>query len=470
MTKATKLVIGASIALASLTFPGCERDEEVSCEMFGAACVGAPGGELCGDDYCTEGANCSEVIEVENDADLQSAAGRAAAGSCIAVAPGDYGAVSLAGGVSLLGKGADAVRIRQLSYSGGSGSLVRGVEVQNGVTIDGTTGVQLDSIRVVGGSIGVDAKNGASIALAHTTISGTALYGIFADGSSVAMSQTIVQDTQGAGVWTQCAGDGGCACTDKPSLEINDSLVRRTKLVGVSVRGTRTSMHHVDIREIRDFNFSTQGGGFAASQCSELDLTGIHIENTDAFGVLISRSSGKLGGGLDEFGIIIVNSRVGCWLDAVGADGLQPLEVNGLDVDSVHGVGLGLGLESKGIIIVNSKIANTKLKTLPVMGGGSEDVGDALVWNEGVQADVQGITISSTARHPVLLDGNVGVGSKLTSLTLAGGDESKGILQQRAVVPGDAIVPEVDNGTSITQAPDIVAGVPVAPSVPPAAE
>ena len=66
-------------------------------------------------EYCPSGVECSEVVEVSDDAGLQAAAGNASSGTCIALTRGIYGRRRLASWRQPLGPGA---RLRRASGHG----------------------------------------------------------------------------------------------------------------------------------------------------------------------------------------------------------------------------------------------------------------------------------------------------------------------------------------------------------------
>ena len=61
---------------------------------------------------------------------------------------------------------------------------------------------------------------------------------------------------------------------------------------------------------------------------------------------------------------------------------------------------------------------------------GPADVGDGILWHEGAFASFTNLTLDGNARSSVLIDGEVATGSAFANVTLQGGDEGKGIVQQ----------------------------------------
>jgi hypothetical protein len=75
-------------------------------------------------------------------------------------------------------------------------------------------------------------------------------------------------------------------------------------------------------------------------------------------------------------------------------------------------------------------VSGTTTKALPVKGqlGSVQEVGHGIAWLDGSEVTVTGVTLSGNARASVLIDGEA-TGS-LSDLTLTGGDEQKGVVQQ----------------------------------------
>ena len=175
---------------------------------------------------------------------------------------------------------------------------------------------------------------------------------------------------------------------------------------------------------------ANSGGGLVASACATIDASGLDVGDNDLFGVLVDSASGKLGAPGEENGIIIHGNVMGIWLQGVGADDGPSVSMDNTVVEGNQGVGVGIGGGSKGIIIHGSEVRNTTTRVLAVADGGSEEVGDGLLWTGAAEVTVDGLSISGSARQAVLIDGTVGAGSAISHLYLSGGDEGKGVVQQ----------------------------------------
>jgi len=98
---------------------------------------------------------------------------------------------------------------------------------------------------------------------------------------------------------------------------------------------------------------------------------------------------------------------------------------------------------------------------------GLQTIGDGFVWHENASVQVQGLTLAGNARTAMLIDGPVATGSTITDLTLEQGDETMGIVQQRANQLDQA--PEVSGSTpAVSQTMDAPHDLAIAP-LPPAA-
>src|SRR5262245_61928742 len=85
---------------------GCASEDEIH-----GVCAGVPMTRVCDSDSCTEGVNCSQVLEASDDSSLASAIQGAQSGACISLSSGTYKAADLPGGVSLLGPSASDVTV-----------------------------------------------------------------------------------------------------------------------------------------------------------------------------------------------------------------------------------------------------------------------------------------------------------------------------------------------------------------------
>jgi hypothetical protein len=467
------LVLGAApLGCGSDPLPvvaaGCPDDRVIA-----GACAGVPAAALCDGDLCTSGATCAEVIEVAADADLQRASASARPGACIALGPGSYAAVSLPGGVSLLGRGADFVAVQGLALGAGDGAVARGLTVgAGGVRLEGAARARLEAVRVRGSAAdGVTVGAGASLDVVASEIEGAARYGLSAfDAGRVTLERSLISGSRGPGLWAQCTG--GCACAAPVELEARGVLLRDSKIVGVSLVGARATLSDVEVsgNELSGFDPS---GGVAVSACSRLVASALRIADNSGCGLLVDGASAALGE--SGSGFEVSGSRPGVWIQNTAAD--QAVVLAGGILERNRGVGLGMSGEARGIIIDGMRIADTLADTTAVNANGALDqavVGDAVSWQERAQAAISGLvlrgnglasanpSVAPSSRASVLIDGDVGPASSLAEVTLEGGDEATGIVQQR--LTGGGASPERGAGVpEITTSAAELFSVPIAP-------
>lgn len=443
---------------------GCPAGNEI-----GGTCAGVPAAALCDADTCADGVSCASVVSVSDDASLASAAASASAGTCIALAPGSYGDVSLPGGVSLLGRRAGEVSVKSVALkAGASGGTIRGIEVgAGGVAIEaGSATVAIQATRIANSAgPGLVIGAGASADVAQSEVVGSALHGVSAlDAASVSIKESIISGSKGPGIWAQCAT--GCDCAASSVLSVSKSILRDNKVIGLSLVGVSGSLQSVDVRDNTEAPNFKGSGGISVSGCGALSAEGVRVLDNSYFGVLVDNASASIGGPDPAQGVEISRNFMGVWVQNVTE--MQPVKLEGLSVTDNEGVGLGATGEARGIICWNSAITGTKSTVIPVIAGGKPDaqeVGDGLAWTGGSQMQIDGVRLGGNARSSVLIDGAAADGSSISNLTLEGGDELKGIVQQN--VQAGAGTPTVGAGApSIMSTATELFAVPVAPAVP----
>jgi hypothetical protein len=431
------------------------------------ACAGAPLDAICNEDACSAGVSCSSVVSASDDASLTAAAAGAKEGACITVAPGTYGDVVLPGGVSLLGRGAASVTVGHVVLgAGGSGAVLRGVTVAGGVEVLGASAeITSSSIKNSAGA-GITVGAGASLTVKSSAITGSATHGVSAfDAASVAIETSIISGSSGPGLWAQCAS--GCDCAAPSTLSVKKSILRDNKIVGVSVVGVAATLEGVDVRDNSEAPDFKGSGGISASGCSTLSASSVRVLDNSAFGILVDGASAMIGGPNADQAVEVSRNFMGVWIQNVTEQ--QPVKLDGVTMLENQAVGLGTTGESRGIICWNSAISGTKLVTIPVLANGSaasQEVGDGLVWLGYSQMQLDHLTLSGNARASILIDGSTAPGSSLAHITLSGGDEDKGILQQNAK-SGVTPTPETSTDSpEVTTSAVEAFSVPVGPAVP----
>ncbi|WP_437316936.1 hypothetical protein [Sorangium sp. So ce385] len=479
------LVLTAVAALGPAAL-GCASDPEPTkgaCPgalTASGACVGVPAGALCDGDFCAGSADCAEVIEVASPAALSPAAAAAEPGACIALGPGAYGAVDLPPGVSLLGRGAGSVTVAAVSLAAGDGAVLRGLTVgEGGVALAAGARARIEAVRVAGSAAdGVTVGLGATLDLVDAAIEGSARYGLSVfDADRVSVVRSVVSGSRGPGLWAQCTG--GCDCDATVDLEVEDAVLRDNKVVGVSLVGARASLSRVEVSGNGLSGFDPSGG-VSVSACASLEAASLKVADNSGFGLLIDGASAAIGG--DGAGFEVSGNQPGIWIQNTTPE--QPVALRGGVLEKNRAIGLGMSGEARGIIIDGMRIAGTLADSAVVSASGEhaqEVVGDGVSWQERAQAAIHGLVLSGNGlessnpsidpsrRASMLIDGDVGRDSRLGAITLEGGDEEAGIVQQRLAAGGVSPLRSTDV-PRITTSPDALFSVPVAPIAPTALE
>ena len=441
---------------------GCPAGDEIR-----GACAGVPAQALCDGDSCTEGVDCADVISVSDDASLASAMSSAGSGTCVALAPGTYGAVTLPGGARLLGRSAADVQVSAITVGAGKGSMVRGLSVgAGGVTLASGANLLLESVRVTGATgAGISAPGDAVVTVRSSVIGGGAGSGLRAgDGATITLEDSILEDNQGPGLLAACSAD--CDCPSPPDIVLRRTIVRANHVGGVVLFGAHALLESVDIQGTLvgdDVAFGLGGGGLSAASCSDVTAKDLHVFDNRAYGILLDDSTATVGDPESPSGIQITGNEIGVWAQHISQSHPQTVRLDGLLVKGNKGVGIGASGDAVGLIICKSAITDTSLADVLVEAGGEEQVGDGLLWLGGSEIAVDGLSLSGNARASVVIDGEA-TGS-LTHVTLSGGDEAKGVVQQQYA--GGA-QPQIGAGApAITTSADGLFAIPVPPSLPP---
>jgi hypothetical protein len=433
--------------------------------MVGDVCAGVPNAPICEEDYCTQGVACASVVEVGSGSAFADAVAGAQAGTCIALGPGTYGAVILPDGVSLLGKGADFVKIASVEI-GGFGVRVRGVSVESGSVSTRGGDAVIEGVRITASpEDGIHVGGGGSVTINNSEVRAAERYGVSAfDAARVEVDASIIdgKDGQsGPGLWAQC-GDG-CNCTATPDVKLSNTKLVGNSIVGLSLVGVAATLTNVEVSNTQVGGNFEAGGGISASACSTVSATSVSIIDNLDFGFLIDDSS------IDMDGFTVSGNLRGVWIQNIGMSMAATATVrNGVVTDN-QGVGIGVAAASEGVTVVQTTISGTKAIALPVLvngvSAGSEEVGDGLTWKGASQVSLDSVTVSSSARASVLIDGEVGSGSTIDNVVLSYGDELRGILQQN--LPTGGAQPAVSGSPPITTSATEQFAVPADISIPP---
>lgn len=422
-------------------------------------CAGVPASPICDNDVCADGVSCDRVVTVTSAPALANALADAGAGTCIALAPGDYGSLSMPAGVRLLGRYAGDVRLTGLSFGQGSGAYVRGVSVLGGgIRVEGATGVTIDSV-LVQDSIddGIHVEPGATLTIKHTEVLRSARYGVFSSAhDAIEMYATIIDESEGAGLWADCGAPDCCTSTATPLpwMSVDSTIIRENRLAGMSIQGVDTALEHVAISGTRvsvGDNPGQFGGGLTVAACSRLSARDVRLEDNSYFGVLLESSEvtfGEVGSGQ---GSVVSGNRVGVWVRNVpqGVPTPMTMRIENADIRDNDGVGVGFDKDSQGIIFCRSSVSSTRMRLEPVEKDGSigyfEEVGDGISWLEGAGVTVEDVSLYDNMRTSLLINGSAS--GFLTNVTVSGvGSE---VLQQS--FPSGGASPVVSGETPMLQ-------------------
>jgi hypothetical protein len=234
-------------------------------------------------------------------------------------------------------------------------------------------------------------------------------------------------------------------------------------IVGLSLVGASAHLDNVEVTNTDVGQSFDAGGGISASACSTLTATDLRIADNEDFGLLLDDSA------LDVDGFSVARNLRGVWMQNIGASMPATASLRNATITENRGVGIGVASSSVGVTIQQTVVSDTKVISLPVLIDGvsasTEQVGDGITWKGGSQVALDGVTVSASQRVSVLIDGEVGSGSSIANVTLAGGDESLGILQQS--VPEGGEQPSVTGSPSVTVLPDEQYSVPADVAIPP---
>jgi len=427
-----------------------ERADECRYEYRGE-CIGVPLGPLCEESVCTDGVDCARVVTVASAGELDAAIRSASAGTCITVEPGDYSSTaSLPAGVSLLGQSADTVRVQGVEMIEGGGAVLRGVTTAHLLIEGGTTAV-VYGVRVEGSSDdAIRVQGNAAVALRRSEVLSGAGIGVRAiDHAWLAVERSVVLDTEGAGIWGQCGT--GCDCPGVSEISLHHVRVERAGGYGVALLGIVGTIDGIELLDTRTGADFAAGGGLSISGCSQVVADAVRVAKSSFLGVLVDHSSAQLGaslsGGDGGEGLDVSGTSSGMVIS--GVESGQQVTIRNATLHDNAGLGFCVGGFSTDVSIFDSSVSNTSETTLPSGTGTAARVGDGLQWTSGTRLVIDGLSLSGSQRQSMLINGAVLPGSRIDNLSLSGGDESTGILQQYAGSPSDA--PEIGPGVPPVQ-------------------
>lgn len=457
-------VLGAASACSD------EAQLECSYSLAGGRCVGVPQGGLCEGAFCTSGVSCTRTYHVRAGAGaggdgsagaplsrLADAASQAVSGDCIALAAGSYSPATLAGGVSLLGAGADSVTISvgaatgasplppALTVKGGSGGVLRGFTISGegrGLFVSKTANLRLEQLRVtrtreigieVSGATGLSIRNveidaiargpagadgaglvvvaGADVSVDLSAMVGAASQGVLVSESRVALRDTLVQQCGEHGVAVMCSTDPRCQTSLASSL--TDVTLLRNKGSSLLLFGARVSGARVEIDSPRFMGARRIARGIEAqahnNQQAHLELDSSTIRDSAGEGAVLDRTTGKLANTT-----IRDSGDRGVWVQGLDSGALL-LKNNQVLDNSWAGIG---ATGASGLTIEGGTISGTRKKTLPAGNGGTITCGDGVQVLGSSRVTVQTTTVQNNARAAVLVDASE---ARVSGSTIAGG-------------------------------------------------
>lgn len=416
--------------------PACEDSNRV-----GETCVGVPTEPVCRDSTCTQGVDCTEVVEVGGDAALADAMQTARTGACLALVPGSYGdggSVTVPAGVSLLGRSALDVDVRGLVLEGGT-TIVRGLRVgTEGVRILEGADARIEATEIVGPSDDAfTVGRGARVTIVSSTIRGAGGIGIRAiDTGDVRVERSIVQNSAGPGIWVECSD--GCACASPATVSMDFASVRHNGAVGIALVGVSADIRNTSASE--NSTGLVSSGGIAALRCSDVHLEAVTLKSNAGFGMLVDGSAAILGGA--DASVAIGYNRIGLWVQDSEDTGAAGVELIGGHVFENDGVGIGVLGASSHLIVRDALISATHRTALPVLDvtgvAAVEEVGDGIDWLGGARVTLERVVMRDDERAAILIDGPVDPASSITGLVLETTDLEHGVTQQSLGV-GDAL-------------------------------
>jgi hypothetical protein len=353
----------------------------------------------------TDGVACSSQIAVANDGELASKAAAATAGSCLVLAPGTYGAVTLPAGVSLLGKGASGTTLAGVTLTGGAPATIRGLAV---------------------GAAGIVATGKGELTIDRVLVSHAAGYGISVIDTNLTLLASTIEYSGKFGV----AASSACAmaCTERPKLAIKSVFVREAHGVGIWAHGADVTLSGVQIDTTRAQGF-LYGRGLEVA--AEPDLGQTCSVSASSFAILHG----------DEVGVFVdgCTANLSQFLSSQNIRGVQlqnipdgGAKLQDFTMEANKALGLGIA-KSKGIIVQGGRIASTVALRVPVDVGGVQEVGDGLNWLESDVNVGATVSIEGSARQGVIIDST---STGKFEGTLGGGDELKGIIVQGGLTAG----------------------------------
>jgi len=382
------------ILLSLLALSGCSSKDStptISCDDRAKVGGNCPG--VTDDAVSTDGIACTTKVDV-TPADLVSKAS-SPAGTCLVLGGGSYPAVTLAPGVSLIGKGSGSTAIEGITTKGAAAATIRGVKVgAGGIVVSGAGTLNIDKVLV----------------------SGATTYGIAATGTTLNVTASTIDHTGSFGLFSLCKAD---CLPSRTKLTLDRVFVHQAKLVGVWVHGgVDVTIDGVQIDKTAAGSF-LYGRGLEIAEGATVDGKRLAVVDNVDVGIFVDGGSVKL------TSFTASRNVRGVQLQAIpeGGGKLEDFAV----IDN-QALGIGIANGSKGLIVQGGLVASTKAYNVPVDIGGIQNVGDGINWLGGSEVTIaSSVKIEGSARRPVIIDAS---SKGKFEGTLSGGDETTGLIVQ----------------------------------------
>lgn len=421
---------------------GCGDDETgaLPATLSDGTRVGVDQGSLCAEAFCVEGVACKSTYHVQAGGSgdgtanapfgkLADAAAKAVAGDCIALAPGSYERAVLAGGVSLLGAGAERTTIQTtagqtgLFIEDGSGGTLRGFAITGpgyGIAVKKVTGLTLTQLRFQGqrptaidvrqstglkisrvevlqtapgtggGSVGLLLGEGSSATVELAYFSDCGGQGILVHESRLDMTASLVEKSGRYGVVIQCSQNVACANALASSLdrvELDQSAGVGLLVIGAKLQAQRLKVGHTTLS-------NNIGRGVELQNDAAVELSSSHIHDSGSQGIVVMAATGKL-----QDTTVEQSGAHGIWIQNI-ANGTLALS----NTKVIGSVGAGIALtQSSGVSITGGSLSGVK-NMMDLSTPNFDLIGDGLQIMDNSEATVQGVTISGVERVGLLID------------------------------------------------------------------
>lgn len=403
------------------------RGEGCDAEIAGQ-CVGARSAPSCEPEACA----CSSIQTADSQAALQSLLATASPGSCIELTGSGYEDVDVPEGVQVLARSARLVELDAVTLA--SDSAICGVALRQGLTVaPGARGVAIRKVLVAGATEdGLRFEAGSSGRVADTTVSASGQVGLLlAQSADVTIERSAVIDAENFGIAGTC---GGCGCPEAPpfTVKLRKVVAEGNRVAGMWFEGIDVQAETIAVRDTRVGPNFSYGSGFTM-RCGRLVTQGLSVEQSADYGLGLFDSDATVAAGpLTD--VRIADNLFGIWAVDVGASASSRATVSDAVIADNRGAGLAMGgVQGGGVVeLGDSVVRGTQNVAIPVLVDGvsasSEDVGDGILWMDGVEAHLSNIELSDNERASLLING--GAQGSLDDLRFSGGDTGEGPLLQ----------------------------------------